>query len=61
MGYGGDVLGRNEAMTLTLSIASMAAFCSAILPTGSPKSVYIIIIICRFFLGIGLGEILCRF
>lgn len=57
MGYVGDVLDRNTAMTLTLSIASLAAVASAVLPMGSPTSVYIVIIICRFVLGAGLGGV----
>lgn len=57
MGYLGDILDRNKAMTLTLSVASLAALCSAILPHGSPTSVYIIIIICRFILGAGVGGV----
>ena len=57
MGYVGDILDRNKAMTLTLSIACLAAIGSATLPRGSPSSVYIIIIICRFVLGAGLGGV----
>lgn len=57
MGYVGDVLDRNKAMTLTLSIACLAAVASAALPTGPPSSVYITIIICRFILGAGLGGV----
>ena len=57
MGYIGDVLGRNKAMTLTVSIGSLAAVASAALPRGSPTSVYIVIIISRFVLGAGLGGV----
>jgi PHS family inorganic phosphate transporter-like MFS transporter len=57
MGYAGDIVGRNIAMTLTLSIAALGALLSALLPSGSPQSVYITIIVCRFILGIGLGGI----
>ena len=57
MGYLGDILGRNIAMMLTLSTACFAGVCSATLPTGSPTSVYITIIICRFILGAGLGGV----
>ena len=57
MGYLGDVLDRNKAMILTLSVASLAAMCSAVLPQGSPTSVYIIIIVCRFILGAGVGGV----
>ena len=57
MGYLGDIVGLNIAMILTLSTACLAAVCSATLPTGSPTSVYITIIICRFILGAGLGGV----
>lgn len=57
MGYIGDVLGRNKAMTLTLSIATLAAVASAALPRGTPTSVYVVIIISRFVLGAGLGGV----
>jgi MFS transporter, PHS family, inorganic phosphate transporter len=57
MGYAGDLLGRNHAMTLTLSIATLAAILSAIAPHGSANSVYITIILMRFMLGIGVGGI----
>ena len=57
MGYAGDVLGRTKAMTLTLSIATVSALLSAIVPTGSPEAVYSLVIACRFFLGIGLGGV----
>jgi MFS family permease len=57
MGYAGDVLGRNKAMTLTLSIATIAAALSAIAPQGDATAIYSIIIVCRIFLGIGLGGV----
>ena len=57
MGYAGDIIGRNLAMTVTLSIAAVSALFSAVLPTGSASAVYITIIICRFLLGVGLGGI----
>jgi len=57
MGYAGDVLGRNAAMTLTLSIVAVSALLSAVVPFGSAESIYICIIIFRFFLGIGVGGI----
>jgi len=62
MGYAGDVLGRNRAMTITLLLATIAAALSAILPPtsgsddqGNAATVYGVIIACRFVLGIGLG------
>lgn len=57
MGYAGDVLGRNKAMALTLSIVAVSAFLSATVSRGSPSIVYSIVIICRFLMGIGLGGI----
>lgn len=55
MGYLGDLLGRNKAMTLTLSIAAMSAMLSSAASQGSADSTYIIIIVFRFLLGVGLG------
>ena len=57
MGYAGDVLGRNKAMTLTLSLVCISALLSAILPFGPPTTVYTVIIVSRFIMGIGLGGV----
>ena len=57
MGYLGDLIGRNKAMTLTLSLASLSALGSALVPTGNATMVYVIIILFRFVLGIGLGGV----
>jgi PHS family inorganic phosphate transporter-like MFS transporter len=57
MGYAGDVLGRNHAMTLTLGLVTFAAMLSAAAPSGSPSSIYATIIVMRFILGIGVGGI----
>jgi len=57
MGYVGDVIGRNRAMLLTTSISFVSSLLSAIVPTGSPDAIYAIIVVFRFFLGIGLGGI----
>ena len=57
MGYMGDLVGRNKAMTLTLSLAAVSALLSALLPMGDATAVYTIIIICRFVMGIGLGGV----
>ena len=57
MGYAGDVLGRNMAMTLTLSLVVFGALCSAAISYGAPTEVYITIIIARFILGIGVGGV----
>jgi PHS family inorganic phosphate transporter-like MFS transporter len=57
MGFLGDFLTRNQALTVTLAVASLSAFLSAIAPAGNATSVYTTIIVFRFFLGIGLGGI----
>ena len=57
MGYVGDLLGRNTAMCITLSIAAFGALGSAVFSFGSPESIYAIIISCRFLLGIGAGGV----
>jgi PHS family inorganic phosphate transporter-like MFS transporter len=57
MGFLGDFLTRNQALTVTLAVASLSAFLSAIAPSGNATSVYTTIIVFRFFLGIGLGGI----
>ena len=57
MGYAGDVLGRNHAMTLTLSLVTFAAILSAAAPQGNSNSIYDTIIVMRFILGIGVGGI----
>lgn len=57
MGYAGDVLGRNHAMTFTLALVSLAATLSAAAPTGSSATIYIAIIVARFLLGIGVGGV----
>lgn len=57
MGYAGDLFGRNRAMIFTLSLVSLAAFVSAVGPYGSASNIYIIVIICRFFLGVGAGGV----
>jgi MFS transporter, PHS family, inorganic phosphate transporter len=57
MGYAGDVLGRSNAMGLTVGIALLAALFSAVIPSGGAEQIYATIIGCRFFLGIGLGGV----
>ena len=57
MGYAGDVIGRNNAMTLTLGMVSIAAAMSAAISYGSPSAIYAIIIVTRFLLGIGVGGV----
>eukprot|EP01038_Epipyxis_sp_PR26KG_P008485 gene8485-11469_t len=57
MGLLGDIIGRNKAMTVTLSLVAFSALLSAVVPMGSASSIYIAIIVIRFFLGIGVGGI----
>jgi len=57
MGFLGDVIGRTNAMTVTLSIVSLSATLSAAVPSGNPINIYSIIVVARFFLGIGVGGI----
>lgn len=57
MGYLGDVIGRNQAMLLTLSLVVFSAFLSAVASHGDPETIYGIIILFRFFLGIGVGGV----
>eukprot|EP00600_Ochromonadales_sp_CCMP1393_P004064 CAMPEP_0174994838 /NCGR_PEP_ID=MMETSP0004_2-20121128/23862_1 /TAXON_ID=420556 /ORGANISM="Ochromonas sp., Strain CCMP1393" /LENGTH=461 /DNA_ID=CAMNT_0016249127 /DNA_START=65 /DNA_END=1450 /DNA_ORIENTATION=- len=57
MGFLGDYLTRNQALSITLLIAALAAFLSAVAPNGSPSSIYSTIIAFRFVIGIGLGGI----
>jgi MFS family permease len=53
MGFLGDFLSRNPALTVTLATAAISAFLSAIAPDGDATAVYATIIVFRFFLGIG--------
>jgi len=57
MGALGDHISRNGALSVTLSISVLAVALSAILPTGHATSVYSTIVVCRFFVGVGLGGI----
>lgn len=57
MGYVGDLLGRNTAMCMTLSITALGALGSALCSFGSAEEIYIIIIAFRFILGIGAGGV----
>jgi PHS family inorganic phosphate transporter-like MFS transporter len=56
MGYAGDVFGRNVALIMTLAMVGISAIVSAT-PTGSPSTIYTVIIIARFFLGFGAGGV----
>jgi len=57
MGYIGDIIGRSNALMLTMSIATVGNICSAIFPSGSATSVYALVVIFRFFMGIGVGGV----
>lgn len=57
MGVLGDYISRNGALSITLLIATIAAFLSAVAPAGDPNSVYATIVVFRFFVGVGLGGI----
>eukprot|EP00300_Choanocystis_sp_HF-7_P042361 c9116_g1_i1.p1 GENE.c9116_g1_i1~~c9116_g1_i1.p1 ORF type:complete len:425 (-),score=90.26 c9116_g1_i1:47-1321(-) len=56
-GYIGDVMGRNRAMVLTNFMTVIGALGSALFGWGSGKVIYITIIVCRFFLGVGVGGV----
>merc|ERR1740130_1098909 len=55
MGFAGDVLGRRRAMLLTNSFSVLGALGSALFTWGSPTSVYNMMGVCRFLLGVGVG------
>jgi len=57
MGYIGDIIGRSNAFMLTMSIATIGNICTAIIPSGSANTVYALITLFRFFLGVGVGGV----
>ena len=57
MGYIGDIIGRNAAIVITLSLAAFGALTSAVCSVGTPEQIYSIIIGCRFILGVGAGGV----
>jgi MFS family permease len=57
MGYYGDRTTRNYALFVTLCIACFGSCMTAIAPSGSPSSVYGVIVAFRFVTGYGLGGI----
>eukprot|EP00605_Chrysophyceae_sp_TOSAG23-4_P002797 GSChrysophyteH1.ASY1.ANO1.3081.1 assembled CDS len=57
MGTVGDILGRSNALLFTMALATLGNALSAIIPHGDADMVYIVIIIFRFFAGIGLGGV----
>jgi hypothetical protein len=48
MGYAGDILGRNTAMIMTLSLVVVGALISALASRGSPATIYTVIIAARY-------------
>ena len=57
MGTLGDQIGRNHALVVTSLLAGFGALVSAIAAWGPPKQLYVGIVVCRFFLGVGLGGV----
>ena len=57
LGFIGDLIGRQLALALTLSIATVSAVLSALASFGGENEVYLWIAIWRFILGIGIGGI----
>lgn len=57
MGYIGDIIGRSNAFMLTMSIATIGNICSAVIPSGSANTVYALITLFRFFMGVGVGGV----
>eukprot|EP00467_Chlorarachnion_reptans_P008645 CAMPEP_0114497024 /NCGR_PEP_ID=MMETSP0109-20121206/6089_1 /TAXON_ID=29199 /ORGANISM="Chlorarachnion reptans, Strain CCCM449" /LENGTH=446 /DNA_ID=CAMNT_0001674349 /DNA_START=159 /DNA_END=1499 /DNA_ORIENTATION=+ len=57
MGYVGDLLGRNKALSATIGLAAIGSLGSALFPWGDRWSVYGILATCRFILGVGVGGV----
>ena len=57
MGKMGDMFGRSTAFLATMSLATVGTVMSAVIPHGSPNSIYTAIIGCRFLVGMGLGGV----
>ncbi len=57
LGFIGDLIGRQLALALTLSIATVSAILSALASFGGENEVYLWITMWRFILGIGIGGI----
>lgn len=57
MGYLGDALGRSPALKITLSCVGIGALGSGLLSLGDATSIYAVIILFRFILGIGVGGV----
>lgn len=57
LGYVGDVMGRNRAMTITLTLMATGSLLSGLLPWGSDTAVWVLLIIARFIIGVGSGGV----
>ncbi len=57
MGYFGDILDRDKALFAIMILKSVSALLSGLVPMGSSAAVYAAIIVCRLFLGFGIGGV----
>jgi MFS transporter, PHS family, inorganic phosphate transporter len=55
-GYIGDAVGRRKGMIFTLLLSIVGALASAVLPWGT-TTIYPILALCRFVLGLGVGGV----
>jgi PHS family inorganic phosphate transporter-like MFS transporter len=55
MGYLGDVIGRDPAFAVTSAIMVVFSIASGLAPHGSPNFAMGTLLVCRFFLGVGIG------
>jgi PHS family inorganic phosphate transporter-like MFS transporter len=55
MGYLGDSIGRKRAYCLTLGFIVFGSLGAALLPWGTAQTVFGVLSVCRFVLGIGVG------
>lgn len=55
MGYAGDVWGRRNAMLLTNLLTFVGAAGSALFTWGEPTTLYTVLMVCRFVIGVGVG------
>jgi len=55
MGLLGDVIGRRHAMLLTNSCTVLGSLGTAVFTWGSPDTIYAVMGLCRFILGVGVG------
>ena len=57
MGYVGDWIGRNRALSLTVVLAGFGALSSAVCSWGDRAIVYAVMAVSRFILGVGVGGV----